>query len=88
MRQCFSRDGIDPSYKRQESSEGGDSSHDGVDKRGEECDSNKWALRSAFLCFSLAIPCLCLYWPLTLGHMAAVRCGCCNLMVGGRHQPA
>ena len=30
---------------------------------------------------SLAVPCLCLYWPLTACHRCAVRFGCC----GGRH---
>ena len=77
---CLSIDRSDPSYKRQESSEG--SSND----EAEGCESKKWALRTAFLCFSFALPCLCLYWPLTVCHVAAVQCGCCKWMTGGQHQ--
>lgn len=66
---------------------GGHDPHDAHHRHPCACDATdkdgckRWTALS-FL--SVLVPCLWCYWPLTICHRCAVRCGCC----GGRHEAA
>lgn len=61
------------------SDEDGEYRHPCVCDHTDSSNCKKW---TAMAIFSIFVPCLWCYWPLTKCHDCGVRCGCC----GGRHK--